>query len=420
MCLGNLILEFGDDADRKLKTVICSDALNADIEVSDLLDTSNCVIIHPQLNTSPKEDTFRRLRRKMMEGQQEHIFITANWAKGTQVFAKELASDNYLLKINNPWSTVYYKYPPQYSLSEWYHENENCLKDNEKLLVYGHFFERQRTAAWTLVGEECLTRYRIVSQGTRQPGIVAPDKYVKVLDTKTWKYNHWKNVNEDTEHKFRKAHYLENELITSSFAEFIDSFISKENVAFPLVSPSKIEAGKFMELLLGEEKHTYLTLLENEDFANTLLIVDSHSETQVRKGLEKFQKLLIEIEEEKEDKESNRGFPKHFEKYRDGFHFGFFDEKNITYNISNPKRTMYSIFAIVDTHEDALRYEKMLKETVLKSMTEKESTKLACAMCIFYTDMQTQTLRSHPKLNIKTTAADRIISEIDITQGGLD
>ena len=74
-----------DDDSIRLLTIVCSDALDFNIEALENQQTRGHIIVHPQLCLDPLHNTFRAYRDAFRTSCKNHELVTLNWGKGFQI-----------------------------------------------------------------------------------------------------------------------------------------------------------------------------------------------------------------------------------------------------------------------------------------------------------------------------------------------
>lgn len=97
-----------------LLSLICADVFKNGVaweNICEQVDCRNLIVLHPQLNTNPREMSFRHLRHEMMTQNNASLYLTCNYAAGTTLSPSESADDGReQLKIDLSWSCIYQKH----------------------------------------------------------------------------------------------------------------------------------------------------------------------------------------------------------------------------------------------------------------------------------------------------------------------
>lgn len=148
MSTGNVIFTLN----KRLITLLCADSLNNKITWQSFQQnglTNGFVILHPQLNSKPKDPDFSRLRQEMYSHGQPCMFVTCNWAAGTTLSPKAVdAAEGEASKtiIKQSWSCIYRKHGDD--CFERWRKKDSLHADNEKYGLYGAFMKSERTEVW--------------------------------------------------------------------------------------------------------------------------------------------------------------------------------------------------------------------------------------------------------------------------------
>lgn len=137
---------------KRLITLLCADSLNNEITWQSFQQnglTNGFVILHPQLNSKPKDPDFSRLRQEMYSHGQPCMFVTCNWAAGTTLSPKTVdaaAGEASKTIIKQSWSCIYRKHGDD--CFERWRKKDSLRADNEKHGLYGAFMKSERTEVW--------------------------------------------------------------------------------------------------------------------------------------------------------------------------------------------------------------------------------------------------------------------------------
>lgn len=108
---GEDIVVFGSKMANRLVSVICADAYHTGIKDSNIFFPNNeehkNIVLHPQLNSSPRHEDIAALRNRMFEQErgQHTLYITANWAYNTTT--RIASRPELIMSIKSPWSSIY-------------------------------------------------------------------------------------------------------------------------------------------------------------------------------------------------------------------------------------------------------------------------------------------------------------------------
>lgn len=173
MTLGSALYVIGGERDNCIVTLLCADSLNNEIQWEKLRNEcggKSLTILHPQLNTKPKHDTFSGIRHKIFEYCQDAIHITCNWAKGTRLIGDDSESE---IRIELSWSCIYYKYKDKQKGENRIKQRKNFNKNGEHAL-YGAYMKKKQTAVWFTTSEEIIHEVYIRSVSTDDYAVTQP------------------------------------------------------------------------------------------------------------------------------------------------------------------------------------------------------------------------------------------------------
>ena len=132
----------------RLITLLCADSLNNQITWQDFQEqriTEGLLLLHPQMNAHPQNLTFRRLLNEMETHNQSGIYITCNWAEGTNIYPSS-DSSNKRLMIEESWSCIYRKH--QDDVSGRWEKNNSLWERNLKYDLIGTMKKKEHQEIW--------------------------------------------------------------------------------------------------------------------------------------------------------------------------------------------------------------------------------------------------------------------------------
>lgn len=189
---GNVIYQFGKTQPNQLCSILCSDAYHERLkgrldQFNQDRSTENWIILHPQLNEKPRDDTMTEFRRELFNitSMRPVVYITANWAVGTTMKNGSTIAGI----INTPWSCIYKKYPD----SGWLDRLKPFRNLNLKKGLGFSYIEKRKTKIWHAVKEEHLHLLSIQKPNFSAHPVTNSDGGVSVLKIykADEKYNYW-------------------------------------------------------------------------------------------------------------------------------------------------------------------------------------------------------------------------------------
>lgn len=143
MCIGDIIYTI----DHRLVTLLCADSLNDDITWPKIRENvlGGLILLHPQLNRSPKNEVFLRLLREVVNHTQPGLYVSCNWAAGTNVYPDgEPHKPDICIDLS--WSTIYRKHTD--SFSEKWLQDQKMQEDNADCGLFGAVMPTEQMEIW--------------------------------------------------------------------------------------------------------------------------------------------------------------------------------------------------------------------------------------------------------------------------------
>lgn len=139
---GSEVYTFGSGHANRLCSIICADAFHPDMNAARFFPegAANWIILHPQLNKSPRHSYMVRLRDAIFsrtEGRHT-VYVTANWAETTEVRQPQSA-----MTISAPWSCIYMKHS-----GEWLHALRRARNDSLSKGLGFAYWDEARVKVW--------------------------------------------------------------------------------------------------------------------------------------------------------------------------------------------------------------------------------------------------------------------------------
>lgn len=165
-----------------LITIICSDSLDFDPKQDDLdFIYHPYLILHPQLNLSPRKANFIRYRTTLYNEKNDPFkdLICLNWAKGSDLAGELISSSN---------SSIYIK---SKEVTNKIEESKICSNDN--LGLHYHFWEEGRTGLFIFNYNEAIFLFENfkAAQGSQVAQLNRARRGPKMQKILKWDENNW-------------------------------------------------------------------------------------------------------------------------------------------------------------------------------------------------------------------------------------
>lgn len=408
MCCGNTVFIFGGLTGIGLLSLLCADSLNPLISWNDIREQAqHLIVLHPQLNTNPKQEDFSCIRKEIFKLTKSHVYISCNWAKRTNIVDETGAL---MLQIQDSWSCIYYRQDLNYNIEQWHRKNTEQLKKNAAYLLYAGFIKEKKVSVWYADSCELAHKFILQKPCYDGPAILFSSIYVAMRVGWIWNNTEWVEMPEDLEKSYRQACY-EKEL-DAYHKEIFDIIIADERYNFPFVCNYKDEADDFFELVLAKDILSCISIDSNEDLKCPTIIVD-------RKTKDSFQKSCIDLYKLIEQLKKNN-FPSHLAYYCNNHHFGLCRNSDVRTNFSNDDSSKNMIVAIAQDEVSAKRFIKNMQSTILKKYSKDNDDEFPYKICVYAENVINKTYEIYPKFDISNLSPERIHNIADITQGGSD
>lgn len=408
MANGSVIYIIGSGTENRIVTLLCADTLNSNIQWEKLRDKAaggiNLTILHPQLNSSPKHDTFARIRHTIFEYYAQAVHITCNWAKGTKVTN---STDDSSFQIELSWSCIYYKYKTQDADERWLKDKKTILDNAEKEL-YGAFMKKKKVAVWFATSEEVIHVVFIKKPRTNTYAVTSPHAEVKVDE-----YFNFDSVSDNLQKGKNNFCLLNNTpCLSSEYQAVTDKYKGNERYNFPLWHENKAAVDNFFALLSLSTLHSAFEIDKDENLCGWTLLLDDNEKKKAREGLRLWNELIEVINTTK--------FPRHLGKYQDNHKFQFVpeDNKRLCGNVICEGTDERLIVGLADDISTAQQFCKEIARGADSRETDMNLEHAIYDICVFGKNLLTGQYETFPESNADITNSDVILAIGDITNGG--
>lgn len=391
--------------EKRLLTLLCADSMNNDItwEVFQRngLQMSEFTILHPQLNSHPKDEVFSRLRRDMFDHSERGNYITCNWSKGTALY-QQSNSDKPVETISVSWSCIYRKHSEDI-FDKW------CGKDslrqkNEKCGLFGAIMRQRRTEVWFSLNYEEALEFNIPMLSydgygkTQIPDICAQVRFRYDQDTRNWV--EWEYKSESLQQR------LEN---SGPEAEKLREYSEKVKTQyrFPLDTPKKNDSDHFFSLSLSGFHSNILEIDERESLISWTLLLDESDLKTADTALHQLWELIHIF---------SGDLPPQCALLKENHNFCYQPAKNGKPSINFQAGENVALVAYAQTESEAQDYVRFLKRTECNG----DEDLLRRYVRVFSRDPIERKLICEPPISTDITQGNAILMKGDITDGGTE
>lgn len=410
---GGLIYYFKGE-DICLLSIICADIYHNDLSWKWLVKqtgSQSLIILHPQLNSNPRESSFSRLRREMMEQNNPSLYISCNWAAATTLGA--LDGSGATLKIDLSWSCIYHKYELQIPVKQLYQNCETAQTSNLKWGLCAGVIERCRTVVWFTDSSEAMyivqlaaahaSGYAVVN---RHQGCCAESRYIVTDDAESepcWISQEYDFTLWDKLQSIQELSYLSHRIFCGPASQCLNA---RE---FPFHSDCKDKVDSFFSLACALGRHPLALSETNEIPVAWTLFLDDNDIANANTSLNRFLKLCVCL---------YKNLPPHLKELQNQLQFVYLPPEqgappSNLQSTNLEQRRMLVAFA--DDEYKANRYLQYLEKKVLGD-NEPDGRYI----CVFYQDPLDSAMTSLPRSETRITCGDAFQSNSSITNGGPD
>ncbi len=383
LTLGRVIFRFGMRQPNKLCTIICADSFNIrNIDIPELFPTGdeNLILLHPQLNPEPRHDAFSQLRKRIfMHSEGNHcVYITANWAAGSEVFSPGSSS----LFMNRPWSCIYFK-----NRDMLFMDNERALRRHNLKAGMGFaYWDYARAAIWFALKEENMQFIFVRKPG--QVGTVFTAPRWDVSNISSWIFSSgsdfWQELPLNPENDLEKILLL-----------------NDERYSYPLTAGIE-ERDCFFGLCLGNMEEGQLKADPDEVCGRMAFYIDEECDLSRADAVDQYMNLIECLEND---------FPPHLRHLGEDFSFSL-DDKRL-FNLLFLEQQKWAVVAFVPRPNEAEKLAENLSDLVRREYGEAYLERV----CVFTMKRGSRQIDYYPKFNADITAGSRTDDAVSIIGG---
>lgn len=397
MCTGNTIYTI----DHRLITLLCADSLNDDITWAKICGnvTDGLILLHPQLNKSPKNEVFLRLLREIVNHTKPGLYLSCNWAADTNVYPDgETSQPDICIDIS--WSAIYRKRADSFS-EQWFRD-QKLRKNNADCGLFGAVMPTEQIEVWY---SDSTVHGLMVQLPNLSSSGFGPTQLKRILAESLYhwdaQYLTWEPVDYPRTALQQRLHAIGK----GPFSRYSKEF--KAPYRFPLDTPNKLETDRFWALTLTADSEKALKM-ESLDLpcAWTLLL----DENDLDRGRDALIRLLhlIHILEVPEN------FPPRFEAIAQNHEFCCHipETGHPAVNLTSGSAEMLVAFAADDVKAE--QYAAQLVRTECHG----DKDLAARTVGVFYMDPVTGQPCMAPELSADITRGDHVNVKGGIIDGG--
>ena len=408
MYCGSTIFVFGKSNGIGLISLLCADSLNPKISWDGIADQArNFIILHPQLNTNPRQEDFCRIRNDMFAQNEKHVYVSCNWAQGTHIVDN---AGNKQLSIYDSWSCIYYKYDSKYDKKKWYTSNLEQLKINASAFLYVGIIKEKKVVVW--YAASCVLAHQFILQKPFHKDLAILQSHTDVIIKSglIFEDNKWIAVERDREGEYRNELYKES--FHDQYESIFNVIVGDEKYNYPYICDHKDDSDSFLELAYAKDILTNRCIATTEELLSPSFLVNKQTINIAKETLLEMHKLVCALR--------NNEFPKHLSDYIDNHRFELIVNKDRCTNLSTVDGKFQMIVAIAKDKEAAECFIKHTSETHLIRYSGKDNAQFNYLICVYVKNIISDNYDHYPKFNPSTSTPDRTRNHADITKGGTD
>ncbi|AOZ92426.1 hypothetical protein [Paenibacillus crassostreae] len=383
LSLGSIIYRFGRNQPNQLISLICADSLNQrDVSISKLFECGNesIVLLHPQLNTKPRQDDFSSLRKELFRSNEgsKLVYISQNWAEDSSIAIKD-SGDSEL--IDSPWSSIYVKN----NNKNWNNDTRSHRKNNHlKGLGFAYWLDK-KVNIWFSSKRENMQFLHV-----RKPCQLGPMVTTPTIDVKCY---------ESFYPDESRSRWVDAQKLFDEDLNDIESLLTDE-YKFPLTAQLE-DRDYFFGVSLGKNEESQL-IANKDEYCNRLGIsIDLYSEKTRVDGIDQFINLANCLREKR--------LPSHIKGLRENHRFGL--NKLNNHNLfSVDSEDVSALVCFVSSEELANKTADIL----IKNMDPQNKEKI----CVFSSKKGNVTeIVTFPQYDTSIDASVRVKPRTNISEG---
>lgn len=389
--------------ERRLLTLLCADSMNHNITWKSFQEKGllmpGLTILHPQLNSHPKDQVFSRLRWELFEHGEPGAYITCNWAKETALYQQDRPNQA-VETMGISWSCIYRKHGDD--IVDRWSKKDSLRRENGRYSLFGAVMPAQRTEVWFSLNHEEALGVNIPMLSPAGYGKVQiPDIYAHVRlcydrGVKSWVER--EDIPETLQQRIRTV-CPEGEILRR-YSEAV-----QEPYRFALDTPEKFDSDQFFALALAEFHNNVLEIDEKENLTAWTLLLDEAEQSTAAEALDQLLRLVHvfagKLPPQCAPLEGNHSFC--YQRAQDG---------KPSVNFQTEKRT--ALVAYAQSEIKAQRHVKFLRETECHD----DEDLLRQFVRVFYYEPIEQKLTYAPQLSPDITQGEGVSVKGEITDGG--
>lgn len=386
----------------RLITFLCADTLNNSITWQDLQHeklSNGLIMLHPQMNESPKHPEFSQKRRDMWNHTQSGLCITCNWAAGTRLISADARQKTKEIRLS--WSCIYAKHA-ELPFEKWQANIADVQKESADCDLFAAFMEKQKTEVWFSTSTEQAITVILPNQVTDQYAATSI-RSLKAINRYCWEDSGWK-----------PSHY------STTLAERMKSAEAKEKLGqaadiqtmikpryhYPFTEQDKYLVDQFFSITLPNAEKALLTIDTDENLADWAILLDEKDFCAARDAFRDLCALTCKAL--KSDAIPRRLYGL---KGEHTFIGGGFGNDGSRFNVDSSAGKMRVVFAKDDVSA------RKLSKNLLEDVFENNSSLAESRLGVVYPDFTGEKFHFLPEYTDDISRGDHIVQEGDLTNG---
>lgn len=389
---------------KRIVTFLCADTLNNSISWQNLQRenlTNGIIILHPQMNRSPKHKVFRRVRDEMWNHNHPGLCITCNWAAGTRLISANAKPSEKPQCIDLSWSCIYEK-NVGLSFKKWQENTADARKESACYDLFAAFMEKQKTEVWFSTSAEQAVTIILPNQITNQYGATTIHS-LKATERFCWRGDAWKLV--------RYSLTLEDRMKSDEAKEELGQSADIQAQLepcyhFPFTEPDKYLVDRFFSLTLPNAAKALLTIDEDENLADWGILLDKTDFIAARAAFRDFYTLICKALKGSTIPRRLYGLKGEHKFICEGG-----EASRSCFNVISPTGKMLIVFAKDDV------VARQLSKALLEKVFDNNTNLAECQLGVVYSDFAGEEFHFLPESTADISHGDHLIQEGDLTNG---
>lgn len=388
--------------EKRLLTLLCADSMNNELtwrefQKKELL-MAGLIILHPQLNSHPKDQVFSRLRWELFERGKPGVYITCNWAAGTTL--SKPGCQKATVTIDLSWSCLYRKHADDI-LGKW-KQNDSLRQENEKHGLFGAIMKAKRAEVWFSLSREETLDLRVPNFDFDGFGKLSiPNIHAQARLCYDPGIQGWVEREAEPETLQQRIDRLsQDDSLLYRYSQDVD-----EPYRFPLDTPERLDSERFFALALAAFPNNILEVDENENLSAWTLLLDQLEREKADEALDQLLRLISILQ---------GNLPPQCISLRTPHNFCYQSAQPGRPSTNLRSEEQSALVAFTQSEPQARKYIKFLREIECNG----DEDLLRQFVRVFYYEPKNNKLVCAPVLSTEITKGCSILRRGDITDGG--